>query len=172
ECSRTFLAFDYLMNSPYEMPSRVAQENLFRCRRIVAREKTEFLDYAFLELDRPVTGRPYFQLDVKKEVEVGDRVFVIGSPIGLPAKIGDGYVREGEDESFDTNLDTYEGNSGSPVFSLQNGLIVGILVNGEDDFVNHGSCKISKRCRDNECKGEQVARITSILADFYNKTRP
>ena len=173
ECRKLSFAFDYLMSSPVEMPRRIPGENLYGCKRLLAREANQYLDYAFIELDRAVSNRPFFQFDVKHEVQTGERLFIIGSPIGLPLKIGDGYVRDSaEEDSFETNLDTYEGNSGSPVFSLQNGFIVGILVNGEDDFVDQGKCRVSKRCKDNECKGEQVARITSILADFYKKTRP
>jgi V8-like Glu-specific endopeptidase len=92
--------------------------------------------------------------------------------MGVPAKIGDGFVRDADEDYVETNLDTYAGNSGSPVFSLKNGLIVGILVAGEDDFVKNGSCNISKKCRPNECKGENVVRITSILAAYYKKTKP
>jgi V8-like Glu-specific endopeptidase len=173
ECNRTFIGFDYLMVSPSQLPLRLPAPNVYRCQKILAREYNENVDYALLELDRVVRDRPYFQFDLKKEVRAGEKVFAIGHPIGLPAKFCDGLVRDAaDDDLFDTTLDTFEGSSGSPVFSLQNGLIVGILVDGENDFVKHGSCNVSKRCRINECKGEQVVRITSILASYYKKSRP
>ena len=168
DCNGVFVGFDYLMKGPSDSPRSLPAENVYRCRRILARDGTN-LDYAFLELDRPVANRPYFQFDLTDQIDFGDRVFVIGHPIGIPLKIGDGMVRAADDDFVETDLDTFEGNSGSPVFSFKNGLIVGILVNGEEDFVKHGSCRISKKCGPKECKGEQVVRITSILASYYNK---
>ena len=58
------------------------------------------------------------------------------------------------------NLDTYGGNSGSPVFNAQNNKVEGILVRGETDFVSNGQCNVSLVCPSTGCRGEDVTRAT------------
>jgi V8-like Glu-specific endopeptidase len=64
----------------------------------------------------------------------GDRLTVVGYPMGLPAKIAAGaVVREIRSAYLVANLDTYGGNSGSAVFStdaLESGTlrVEGVLV--------------------------------------------
>jgi hypothetical protein len=61
---------------------------------------------------------------------------------------------------FAANLDTYGGNSGSPVFNATSGTVEGILVRGENDFVSNGSCYVSLVCPTTGCRGEDVTRST------------
>jgi hypothetical protein len=58
------------------------------------------------------------------------------------------------------NLDTYGGNSGSPVFNATNHQVEGILVRGENDFVTNGSCYVSLVCPTTGCRGEDVTRCS------------
>ena len=43
---------------------------------------------------------------------------------------------------FTTNLDSFGGNSGSPIFASPSNLLVGILVEGATDYVPRGSCNV------------------------------
>jgi len=43
---------------------------------------------------------------------------------------------------FDANLDTFGGNSGSPVFDARTNAVVGILVRGADDYREEGGCDV------------------------------
>jgi Peptidase S46 len=61
---------------------------------------------------------------------------------------------------FVANLDTYGGNSGSPVVDQHTHVVEGILVNGEDDFVQYDGCNVSVVCPDAGCQGEAVTRST------------
>ena len=109
-----------------------------------------------------------------KTLKKEDGVTVVGYPMGLPVKIAaNGQVRSLESSFFVANLDTYGGNSGSPVFNtlaLVNGHLVveGILVRGEDDFLAISSpCRISKRCPVHGCRGEDV-----VYADEFKSAIP
>ena len=70
------------------------------------------------------------------KVKTAQGVYVIGHPCGLPLKyVPDAEVRENAAASFFVaNLDTYGGNSGSPVFNAQNNKVEGILVRRGDGF--------------------------------------
>ena len=91
---------------------------------------------------------------------------VIGHPSGLPTKISDGaIVRENANKVFfQSTLDTFGGNSGSAVFDAKTGLVEGILVRGERDYVQDPvmNCSRPKVCKVTECRGEDVTRITNI----------
>jgi V8-like Glu-specific endopeptidase len=101
------------------------------------------------------------------KVSVGERLAVIGYPSGLPLKIADdGVVRRLEKHFFVTNLDTYHGNSGSPVLNAATGVVEGILVRGDEDFVKSSQgCQISKTCSSTGCRGEDVSYITDVKKD-------
>lgn len=125
-------------------------------------------DWALVRLDRPVTGRKHLGSFLRRSGKVGDKqpLSVLGHPTGLPMKWAYGRVRDNSgDERVETNLDTFGGNSGSPVFStvgrqLQ---LEGNLIGGETDYVQVGDCYQVKQCSDDGCIGEMVQRITKVL---------
>ncbi|MEK7355705.1 MAG: serine protease [Bdellovibrionota bacterium] len=125
----------------------VAPSNVVGCKRLVyaihsstydpLTKLTHFdRDFAIVELDRPVTGRPYFKL-ATGFVQPGDRIAKIGYPLGQAAKVtGGGTVVEVMHPQFArTTMDAVGGDSGGPVVSAKNGEVVGILVRAfPDDF--------------------------------------
>ena len=106
--------------------------------------------------------------DLEPKLSVGSELTVIGYPLGLPVKIAnEGTVRGFGSGFLVTNLDTYEGNSGSAVLNseeLSKGrlLVEGILVRGENDFEMTTPCYLSKRCPSYGCRGEDVTRAAEI----------
>ena len=68
------------------------------------------------------------------------------------------------DGYFVANLDTYGGNSGSPVFNSDTHEVEGILVRGERDFVQAGGCTVSLVCPDTGCRGEDCTRVTRFAS--------
>ena len=104
-------------------------------------------------------------------------MLVIGHPSGLPTKIANrAYVRSNSHAAFfQANLDTYGGNSGSAVFDALTGVVEGILVRGERDYIYDYDrrCMISKKCPDDGCRGEDVSRITRVekLMDLVAETK-
>lgn len=119
-------------------------------------------DWALVKLDRAVVGRKPLKYRAIGKVGNTQSLFVIGHPCGLPQKYAPGAkVRDNTPlPFFAANLDTYGGNSGSPVFNAGNGTVEGILVRGENDFVSNGTCYVSMVCPTTGCRGEDVTRAT------------
>jgi V8-like Glu-specific endopeptidase len=120
-------------------------------------------DWALVRLDRAVDDRPVLALRGSGRVSDDAPVFVMGYPSGLPLKFANGSnVRDNTPVTyFIANLDTYGGNSGSPVFSAD-GVVEGILVRGGTDYVPNGNCNVSLVCPTTGCRGEDVTRITEL----------
>lgn len=163
-CAQTSFVFTYRMSQQNQAPYSVSSSEVYRCTQVLEREQTGAQDYALVKLDRPVRGHRVLTL-AKNPVAVGDGLFVVGHPSGIPTKITDGAsVRSVKPEFFTANTDTYGGNSGSAVFNADTLEVVGILVRGESDF-NYDSnlkCSVSNRCPADGCRGEDSTSISYI----------
>ena len=51
-----------------------------------------------------------------------------------------------------------------PFQSGKTSLLEGILVRGETDYESRGECRVSKRCPDDGCRGEDVTKVGNVLA--------
>jgi S1-C subfamily serine protease len=163
-CPQSSFVFTYRMSEQGQAPNNVSSSEVYRCQAVLEREQTGAQDYALIKLDRPVRGHRVLTL-AKDPVAVGDGVFTVGHPSGVPTKITDkAVVRSTKSEFFTTNLDTYGGNSGSAVFNQDTLEVVGILVRGESDFVYDriNKCSVSNRCTVDDCRGEDVTNISYI----------
>jgi Trypsin-like peptidase domain len=140
---------------------------------LIAREEDDAgADWALVRLDRPVEGRRSLRVRSAGKIADGRSVFVIGHPNGLPAKVAGGArVRDNRRRAFFVaNLDTYGGNSGSPVFDQRTKVVEGILASGEDDFTRNGDCFVSLVCPDAGCQGESVTRSSLWAAHVPSQT--
>ena len=174
--SRFFFNFDSLSS----VPEKISPDNVYSCKHIINRflagenndENDNRIalgaDYALIKLDRTVIGRTPLRINRVTDIKNETDLFVIGHPMGLPVKLAGGAsVRDASPKDyFVANLDTYGGNSGSPVFNAKTKLIEGILVRGETDFVetNEG-CSVSNELPQDGGRGEDVTKI-SALASF------
>lgn len=157
--------------------TRVPADEVYSCASIVDRDYVAHRDaddiplqfrgsdWALIRLDRRVRGHARLRVNRGEPPREGDRVFSVGHPAGLPRKVaGGGVVRDSRPGGayFVTNLDTFGGNSGSPVINERTGLIEGVLVRGERDYdfvVQDGRfCQSVKVCNDDGCRGEDVTR--------------
>jgi hypothetical protein len=129
-------------------------ENVYKCVAVLSHSLKGGPDYTLIRLDRKVAGRKPLAIN-RANAGLGQRtpLFVIGHPSGLPLKIaadavvissgvdvyvhrnGAGRLWSDNNYSFLTNLDTFHGNSGSPVFNMNTLLVEGILVKGDNDYV-------------------------------------
>jgi hypothetical protein len=156
--------FGFRMLDARHARTEFAPDDVYEGIQLMGREEDDDTgsDWALVRLSRPVRGRA--PLHVRAAGKIADRraVFVVGHPNGLPAKLADGaHVRDNRRKAFfRANLDTYGGNSGSPVFDARTLKVEGILVRGEDDFVKNGDCYVSLVCPDAGCEGESVTRST------------
>lgn len=172
QCKGYGYVFGFETETQGQTEYSVPNENVYKCKRLVKTVLNSWgdkLDYAVVELDRPVTGRTAMPFRKSGKVTDGQEIVVIGHPSGLPTKIADGaFVRNNSDSIyFSANLDTYGGNSGSAVFNVTTGEIEGILVRGENDYTRSGSCTVSNQCPMDGCRGEDVTRITNV-AEIMN----
>lgn len=124
-------------------------------------------DYALIQLDRKVAGHEALAVNRSITLKRGDAIFVIGHPVGLPLKVTDGAtVRDTAPAGyFVTDLDTFGGNSGSPVFNAKTKLVEGILVRGDKDFIQSpAGCNTMATFSQNGGRGEDVTKISELQA--------
>jgi hypothetical protein len=168
ECRLHRWIFGHKIKEDGSYSNYVTSSNVYKCVEIVERGHSisSRIDYVLLKLDRKVPGGNFLQVRSDGKLSASAELKIIGHPFGLPLKVaGNAYVRENaHPNSFVANLDAYGGNSGSPVIDISTGVVEGILVQGEDDYIydQFRKCKRSKICRDRGCSGERVTRTTII----------
>lgn len=175
---------DYAWVFDFEKGSEnLEAKNTYNCKSIIAQsyryDNKAISDYAIIELERS-TDRAPLKFRSFGRPRLGTPLLVIGHPMGLPKKIADGanlkFLNNEEMDHpfrslllrknyFTTNLDSYSGNSGSPVFNQKTGKVEGILIQGADDFYfNESKDCIESNKLSNSYKNsyEKVMRITEI----------
>lgn len=179
ECTGSKWVFDFK-----EGTEQFKKSNVYSCKKIIIQkyiyDNNEVNDYAIIELDRNVTDRPILSRRKIGRVNLGTPLVVIGHPLGLPMKITDGakvsrmndVERDRKFHSwllrrnyFTANLDSYGGNSGSPVFNKDTGKVEGILIQGAEDFIynNETDCLESRHLSNSHLNTyEKVMRINKI----------
>lgn len=168
-CKNTKFVFGFAVKKAGVMPETVPAGEVYGCSQLIGREQVGTgADWALIRLDRKVTNHAPLKYNVKDTLKKGDELLVIGHPAGLPTKIAGGAtVRDASPKGFIVaNLDTYGGNSGSAVFNGKTGVIEGILVRGENDYVYKGDCRVSNVCASAGCRGEDVTKLSAITSPF------
>jgi V8-like Glu-specific endopeptidase len=96
---------------------------------------TEWTDWALVELDREVPFTP-LKLNMTRKIADKTELYMLGHPYGLPVKfVGNGFVqRNTQKDLFESNLDAFGGNSGSPAFNKETCEVEGILCSGGEDY--------------------------------------
>lgn len=133
------------------------------------------LDYAYLTTERSTRERKHLPLDhvMISAAKIGQNnrgkgheFFVLGHPIGLTLKSAPGSLLFSSDYHYVMAVDTFGGNSGSPVFDNNSQKVIGILVAGQQDFY----IDYTKSCVDNSIYryirinfGERILRMDRIL---------
>ena len=154
----------------------IKDNDLYTCIEIVNRVKNPYSknDFALIRLNRSVKGRMPLKYRESGKIEDYETLAVIGNPSGLPLVVAPlGKILENDSPFlFKTNNDTFAGNSGSPVFNENTGLVEGILTDGETDYIRQKdqTCSENKQCTGATCRGENVVRITVIPELVPNMT--
>ena len=158
--------FNFQMKEKGGFEKNIPKKNVYQCIEIIESSISFKNDYALIRLNRDVLDQKPLEFRKKGFPGPKSELIIIGHPLGLPTKISDGgKIRNNSHPYFFTaNLDSYSGNSGSPVFNAQTGIVEGILVRGERDFEYDSKkhCKTSKVCGETECSGEEATRMTNI----------
>lgn len=146
DCKQSKWIFDFTTrkNSNRGDPFIVGK-NVYECKEVIESKvinnyaTNARIDYAIVRLDRKVEGRTPLKYRKEGELSCNDDLFVVGHPNGLPMIYAPNghmscFSRDQGADWFLTNLDTFSGNSGSPVFNKTTGLVEGILVRGAEDY--------------------------------------
>lgn len=194
-CTNTAFAQNFVVKNlrQDDAPVTFKNEEVYFCKEVISRHyDKDGADFALVEVDRPlsseVLGARYLWQGSPADQELG----IIGHPHGIPAKIAtNGFVTEDDHpDYFIGELDALMSNSGSAVFSLPEGKIVGILVRGAEDFIQTRRfhhvpglpqppkdrspfdkfnpidqppmCMMQKQCRKDQCKGVEVVRLSTV----------
>ncbi|MBF0363490.1 MAG: trypsin-like peptidase domain-containing protein [Oligoflexia bacterium] len=176
QCNNSQWVFDYndeslVTNDKGEKSYKIKSKDVYSCKEVIAQkldpaDSKTLMDYSVIRLDRKVEDRT--PLTFRKEGKIADNadLVLIGYPSGLPLKIADSAkVRKNDsDNYFVANTDSFQGNSGSAVLDAKTGTIEGILVRGEADydFDMEKFCYKVKKCESDDCRGEDVTRITVV----------
>lgn len=147
--------------------SLIPKEDIFFPNKIV--NNLNDIDVLTFNVDREINRSPLVY-GKSKELKVRHWVYSIGHPSGLPKKIAlnASILNNNNFQYFYTSLDTFQGNSGSPVFDFYTNSVIGILVAGETDYIFNGSCYELNTCSYPKCKGEKVIRIEEVLSRIKN----
>jgi V8-like Glu-specific endopeptidase len=91
-------------------------------------------DWVLLRLEHPVSHLGAVAAPQIAAPLPGRAVYTLGYPCGLPLKIAaNATILDVADGVFRTDLDTFVGNSGSPVFDAASHALVGMVVAGQQD---------------------------------------
>jgi V8-like Glu-specific endopeptidase len=157
------------------------RDEVYQIGRIIERYqegKDETLrDFAVLELQEsvpPSIAQPLrLAGTARMKVEVNTKLGVMGHPSGLAKKVSfvseaNRALEEGSRTEFRGQLNTFHGNSGSPVlFYDEPDVVAGILVAGENDYFIEGQCvrtavyASAEMCNGRRCS-ERVTKSTLI----------
>jgi hypothetical protein len=159
--------FGYQMRDQDTPKLIINKSDIYQGVAVIARQLDENTgsDWALIRLDRPVVNHRIARIRERGTVSDGHTLHVIGHPMGLPVKFaGGGRVRENRYWAvFIETLDSYPGNSGSPVFNSATHVVEGLLVRGKkDSFVKQGECFASRACPDTGCSGGLTVRTTEF----------
>ncbi|MBI5630632.1 MAG: trypsin-like peptidase domain-containing protein [Elusimicrobia bacterium] len=129
QCRFTKFVFGFAVKKSGSAPSRIPLQDVYSCKTLL--EWRGDLDFALARLDRPVVGRRSLMLSRRGEISEGTPLAMIGHPMGLPLKIEpSGVVSENSfsGSCFEAHLDSFPGNSGSPVINLASYEVEGLAV--------------------------------------------
>ncbi len=174
DCENKLIVFSVLESNEVKKGYRISKENVFECKKII---KSVFdnegqIDFAVIQLNKKVLNLTPLRLRSTGNIKLNDKVFMIGHPLGLPQVLSnDSLVNDNNnDHFFKATLDSFEGNSGSPVFNSKSHEVEGILVRGEEDFYedqfskcNHYQSFEEGTLLSPSLKGEGVTRIREVF---------
>ena len=180
DCGDTTFVFGWRMNSATEARSNVPASDVYTCDHIIQRDSGDN-DWALIKTDRPIVGHAPLAVRHTGSIADGAPTNVIGHPFGIPAKVGGNATVKinSHPNYFETNLDTFAGNSGAPVFNGDFSQVEGILVRGNADLVKVGrgrqACYEFNTCPDSGCDTfapfEEATR-TTLFAHLIDDTPP
>jgi hypothetical protein len=125
-------------------------------------------DYCFILLNKNL---PVLGVLINRQNRTGvieKDYYMVGYPLGIPEKISLGHLlsHDAGKDAYLLYIDSFGGNSGSPVFESKTDSLVGMLNHGENDFLFQPDidCKSFLFCSTAPCRGEKVESIAALLS--------
>lgn len=140
DCATKKIIFDVDTKDQSKKGYSVSTRSVYSCARIISTmydpNRGDDEDYSLIELDRDPKRVP-LKLNLSKKIDNTASVFMIGHPYGMPLMLSRSaaLMNNSGTYQFKAGLDSFEGNSGSPVFNSKTFEVEGILVNGQEDLV-------------------------------------
>jgi V8-like Glu-specific endopeptidase len=170
ECTDKTIVFDYRNNEDILRIQSNPQSYEYRCKKILywsePVDKKNLVDFALIQLDRPVLDRQPISLSKNKLNQKQD-LFTVGHPLGLPMKVSAGFVSDlnaqfngqSKNSFYKAQVLTHPGLSGGAVYD-SNEQLVGLLVRGEANFESDdGRCLRAKECNLTDCPWAEVQKL-------------
>jgi hypothetical protein len=164
-CDNLSFVFDYKADSAQALLplNAVPANSVYKCKQILFSSDEDHSDISILRLERKVIDREPFALSLLK---VGEpelpQVILAGHGLGLPLKVSQPEPIVSTDQtSFLSLVPAFIRNSGSPLIHSLSGEVLGLLVDGEEDFVQTTTgCRELKVCKGTtNCQGERALQI-------------
>jgi len=159
----------YQRNAGYP---KVSAQRVHRLKRVLARRDGDIAsasgdDFALVELETKAELAPVVFAEHPERPSEGRAVVVVGTSEGLPLKIDAGGVvyDASARDYFEITSDTFQGGSGSAVFSAS-GEFWGIVVGGVTDYSwdDERQCQMRRRLDAPLARGELVVRVPVLDA--------
>jgi hypothetical protein len=162
DCAERFFVFGYSRKHENDPANRVASQDVYACKRVQSYKHLNY-DVAVVQLDRVVRDRKPLRVKAKAKLKKGERLFAIGYPGGLPAKVDMHQhfrrIKTSNPLEYFVSGDFMDRSSGTAVFSARSHSVIGILTDGAMDFQKQGQCHVSRHCESERCGGEIVTAI-------------
>ena len=160
--AQSYAVFDYCMEDADKCQTQFSDHQVYKIKKVVAhaysRVGGHWEDWALVKLEKSVTGRDPFKLH-HAPLQQSWELYMLGHPSGLPVKFtGSGAIMKNLTCYFECKVDACGGNSGSPLCRLDTGEVVGILCEGNTDYVidNDYEKKGIQRCISNRMQTSTV----------------
>lgn len=174
DCVDKKIVFDVLQSTQKNGGYKIAAKSIYSCKEIVVTQFGGEKDFAIIRLNKKVLHKNPLKMNFSNKITDNQSVMMIGHPLGQPLTISKRarVIENISSYSFKANLDSFVGNSGSPVLNSQTLEVEGILVRGEEDLLldQENKCYLHKKYDDSSIgnqKGEGVFRM-SELASYLN----
>src|SRR3989344_1291385 len=86
DCRASKFIFNYKMAARGSLLERLASSEIYDCAKLYRHNNTKSGDFALVQLDRPVLGHQPASYRSNGGIALGDKVFAVGYPVGLPMK--------------------------------------------------------------------------------------
>ncbi len=133
-----YIVFDYYMEDSDHCKEAFEKSQVYTIKKVLDHaylRGQSWEDWALVKLDRKVEGRKPLTIS-HRQVQNSVELYMLGYPNGLPMKFTDcaTIMNNTPLTYFECKVDAFGGNSGSPLCRIDNGEVVGILGEGNEDY--------------------------------------